>query len=216
MPSRLSKLLQGTAVTSLTTIGAFFVWTKHCKFEDLDPATDPTFRNTFYKKFKYVSSEAPFVTNFRPCLLSQFCSQNKRLLLCLVSQRRSPILVLNSHPDSPQRNTKSNNTRCLRATDPNFQDTTRLDRGCCKGWYEASRRLLCRRLGRLWYVLDLIACFPLSIMIDAIHRLHNPTRVSSRQVQRLRPYQPPALVQETTLIEQLRARHRNNRPFYRA
>jgi hypothetical protein len=52
MPSRVSKLLQGTAVASLTTVGAFFVWTKHCKFEELDPVTDPTFQTTFYRKFK--------------------------------------------------------------------------------------------------------------------------------------------------------------------
>ena len=56
MPSRLSKFLQGTAVASLTTVGAFFVWTKHCKFEDLDPFTDPTFRSTFYKKFNAESN----------------------------------------------------------------------------------------------------------------------------------------------------------------
>jgi hypothetical protein len=51
MPSRLSILLQGTAVSALTTVGAFFVWTKHCRFEEMDPATDPTFQSAFYRKF---------------------------------------------------------------------------------------------------------------------------------------------------------------------
>ena len=51
MPSLTSKLLQGTAVTTSATLAAFFVWTKHCKFVDLSPATDPLFQSAFYKKY---------------------------------------------------------------------------------------------------------------------------------------------------------------------
>jgi hypothetical protein len=51
MPSLTSKLLQGTAVTTSATIAAFFVWTKHCKFTDISPATDPIFQSAFYKKY---------------------------------------------------------------------------------------------------------------------------------------------------------------------
>jgi hypothetical protein len=51
MPSRLSKLLQGTAVSAVTTVGAFFVWTKHCRFEEMDPTTDATFQSAFYRQF---------------------------------------------------------------------------------------------------------------------------------------------------------------------
>jgi hypothetical protein len=51
MPSLTSKLLQGTAVTTSATLAAFFVWTKHCKFVDLSPTTDPLFQSAFYKKY---------------------------------------------------------------------------------------------------------------------------------------------------------------------
>ena len=51
MPSLTSKLLQGTAVTTSATLAAFFVWTKHCKFVDLSPVTDPLFQSAFYKKY---------------------------------------------------------------------------------------------------------------------------------------------------------------------
>jgi hypothetical protein len=53
MPTSLrTKILtQGTAVSIGASACAFFVWTKHCKFEDLDPAKDPIFRSTFYRKF---------------------------------------------------------------------------------------------------------------------------------------------------------------------
>lgn len=51
MPSLTSKLLQATAVTTSATIATFFVWTKHCHFTDLSPATDPIFQSAFYKKY---------------------------------------------------------------------------------------------------------------------------------------------------------------------
>jgi len=54
--SRTSKLLQGTAVSFLTTVGAFVVWTKHCKFVDLSPVTDETFQSAFYKKYNASSN----------------------------------------------------------------------------------------------------------------------------------------------------------------
>jgi len=38
-------------VTSLTSVGAFFVWAKHCKYVDFDPSTDPSFQSPFYRKF---------------------------------------------------------------------------------------------------------------------------------------------------------------------
>lgn len=51
MPTSLrSKVLQGIAVSTFTSIGAFFVWTKHCKVEYLQPASDPIFANQWYKK----------------------------------------------------------------------------------------------------------------------------------------------------------------------
>lgn len=50
MPSLRSKILQGIAVSTATSIGAFFVWTKHCKVEYLQPASDPLFANQWYKK----------------------------------------------------------------------------------------------------------------------------------------------------------------------
>jgi hypothetical protein len=51
MPSLTSKLLQATAVTTSATIATFFVWTKHCQFTDLSPATDPIFQSAFYKRY---------------------------------------------------------------------------------------------------------------------------------------------------------------------
>lgn len=50
MPSLPSKILQGIAVSTVTSIGAFFVWTKHCKIEYLQPSSDPLFANQWYKK----------------------------------------------------------------------------------------------------------------------------------------------------------------------
>ncbi|EXJ93510.1 hypothetical protein A1O1_01902 [Capronia coronata CBS 617.96] len=53
-PSLLSKTLQGITVTSLASVGAFFVWTKHCQFtpdSQFTPATEPLFQSTWYKKF---------------------------------------------------------------------------------------------------------------------------------------------------------------------
>jgi len=52
MPTSLfSKVVQGVAVSSVTTVGAFFVWAKHCKFVDLDPFKDESFHSLFYRKF---------------------------------------------------------------------------------------------------------------------------------------------------------------------
>jgi len=51
MPTSLtSKVLQGIAVSTVSSIGAFFVWTKHCKIEQLQPNSDPLFANQWYKK----------------------------------------------------------------------------------------------------------------------------------------------------------------------
>ena len=38
-------------MSASATVAGFFVWTKHCKFEDLDIASDPTFQSTFFKKY---------------------------------------------------------------------------------------------------------------------------------------------------------------------
>lgn len=52
MPTSLfSKVAQGTAVSASATVAAFFVWAKHCKFVDFDPATDPVFQSPFFKKY---------------------------------------------------------------------------------------------------------------------------------------------------------------------
>jgi len=51
MPSRFSLLLQGCAVTAVTASASFFIWTKHARFEPMDPSTDPTFKTLFYNKF---------------------------------------------------------------------------------------------------------------------------------------------------------------------
>lgn len=51
MPTSLtSKILQGVAVSAVSSVGAFFVWTKHCKIEQLQPNSDPLFTNQWYKK----------------------------------------------------------------------------------------------------------------------------------------------------------------------
>jgi hypothetical protein len=51
MPTSLgSKVLQGIAVGTASSIGAFFVWTKHCKIGYLQPTSDPLFTNQWYKK----------------------------------------------------------------------------------------------------------------------------------------------------------------------
>ena len=50
MPTPLySKALQGVGVSAFATTCAFFVWTKHCKFVDLSPATDPVFQSPFFR-----------------------------------------------------------------------------------------------------------------------------------------------------------------------
>lgn len=41
-------------MTGLTTVGAFFVWTKHCHFtpaHEFTPATEPLFQGQWFKKF---------------------------------------------------------------------------------------------------------------------------------------------------------------------
>lgn len=38
-------------VTPLAVPTGLFIWTKHCKFEPMDPATDSTFHSTFYRRF---------------------------------------------------------------------------------------------------------------------------------------------------------------------
>ncbi|KAJ9625471.1 hypothetical protein H2204_010333 [Knufia peltigerae] len=53
-PSRISKAFQGLTITGLASVGAFFVWTKHCHFTPADqftPATEPLFQSSWYKKF---------------------------------------------------------------------------------------------------------------------------------------------------------------------
>ncbi|KAI1615787.1 hypothetical protein EDD37DRAFT_597121 [Exophiala viscosa] len=53
-PSLLSRTIQGVTVTGVASVGAFYVWTKHCQMTPLDrftPATEPLFRSEWYKKF---------------------------------------------------------------------------------------------------------------------------------------------------------------------
>ena len=53
-PSLLSRTIQGVAVTGAASVGAFYVWTKHCQMTPLDrftPTTEPLFRSEWYKKF---------------------------------------------------------------------------------------------------------------------------------------------------------------------
>ena len=50
-PSLLSRTLQGTAVATLTSTGAFYVWTKHCHFVDLSSATDPIFQSAPFRTY---------------------------------------------------------------------------------------------------------------------------------------------------------------------
>ncbi|ETN36349.1 uncharacterized protein HMPREF1541_08626 [Cyphellophora europaea CBS 101466] len=46
-----SKIVQGTVITTLTSIGGFFVWTKHCEATPLDPSTEPLYKSPFYYKY---------------------------------------------------------------------------------------------------------------------------------------------------------------------
>jgi len=53
-PSRLSKTFQGITVAGLGSVGAFFVWTKHCHMTPLNqftPTTEPLFQSSWYKKY---------------------------------------------------------------------------------------------------------------------------------------------------------------------
>jgi hypothetical protein len=53
-PSRLSKTIQGITVAGLASVGAFFVWTKHCHMTPLNqftPTTEPLFQSSWYKKY---------------------------------------------------------------------------------------------------------------------------------------------------------------------
>lgn len=50
MPSKLSWLLQSTAVTGFTATTGFFVYTKHCHFEPMDPSKDATFNSRSYRQ----------------------------------------------------------------------------------------------------------------------------------------------------------------------
>ena len=58
-PSILSTILQGTAITTATATGAFVVWTKHCTFVDLSPATDPISKSPFFQKYNPDSKTTP-------------------------------------------------------------------------------------------------------------------------------------------------------------
>lgn len=51
MPSLASKIAQGTVLTTLTSIGGFFVWTKHCEATPLDPSVEPLYKSPFYYKY---------------------------------------------------------------------------------------------------------------------------------------------------------------------
>lgn len=51
MPSLASKIAQGTVLTTLTSIGGFFVWTKHCEATLLDPSVEPLYKSPFYYKY---------------------------------------------------------------------------------------------------------------------------------------------------------------------
>ena len=50
MPSKLSWLLQSTAVATFTGTTGFIVWSKHCHFEPVDPVTDSTFKTQSYRR----------------------------------------------------------------------------------------------------------------------------------------------------------------------
>ncbi|EXJ91747.1 hypothetical protein A1O3_00297 [Capronia epimyces CBS 606.96] len=53
-PSRLSKVLQGVTVTSLASLGGFFVWTKHARFtpdNQFGPTAEPLFQSKWFLKF---------------------------------------------------------------------------------------------------------------------------------------------------------------------
>jgi hypothetical protein len=53
-PSILSRTLQGITVTGVASVGAFFVWTKHCRMTPLNeftPATEPLFQSRWLQKF---------------------------------------------------------------------------------------------------------------------------------------------------------------------
>ena len=63
MPSPLSWLAQSTAVTTFSTIAAFFVYTKHCHFSDdktLNPATDPLIKGKWFGKLNPEGNEVLF------------------------------------------------------------------------------------------------------------------------------------------------------------
>lgn len=51
MPSRASYLLQGTLITTLSSLGAFHVWTKHCDVRPLDPNVEPLYKSSFFRKY---------------------------------------------------------------------------------------------------------------------------------------------------------------------
>ncbi len=58
-PSLLSKTLQGVAVTGLASVGAFFVYTKHCHVTPADqftPATEPLFQSKWYQKYNAIKN----------------------------------------------------------------------------------------------------------------------------------------------------------------
>lgn len=51
MPRPLSILIQGTVLTTLTSVAAFQVWTKHSHFEPIDLSTDSTINSSLYNHY---------------------------------------------------------------------------------------------------------------------------------------------------------------------
>jgi hypothetical protein len=51
MPLRATHILQGTVVSALASIGAFYNWTKHCEVAPLDPTVEPLFKSLFFRRY---------------------------------------------------------------------------------------------------------------------------------------------------------------------
>lgn len=51
MPSVGSYVAQGSIISTLSSIGAFYVWTKHSKATPLDPNVEPLYKSPFYRKY---------------------------------------------------------------------------------------------------------------------------------------------------------------------
>ncbi|KPI42116.1 uncharacterized protein AB675_5402 [Cyphellophora attinorum] len=88
-PSIPSLLAQGTLVSSFTAVGFFFVYTKHCEVhEPLDPATEPLFQSSFYRRYNphnnFYNSDVIVrrvpLTHIRPDLIEDAQAGGSRLV----------------------------------------------------------------------------------------------------------------------------------------